>query len=183
MSKIAICMADGCEEIEGLTVVDLVRRAKLNIDMISINGTDMVKGSHGIEFKCDKLIEDVDFGDYQGIVLPGGIPGTPNLESNDCVTEAVKKFAEEGKMVAAICAAPSILGHLGVVNGKKATSYPGFDQEMSGCKYKTDSVVKDGNIITSRGMGTAIDFGLAIIEYMTEKATSDTMTKNIIYKK
>ena len=181
MSKIAICMADGCEEIEGLTVVDLVRRAKLNIDMISINGTDMVKGSHGIEFKCDKLIEDVDFGDYQGIVLPGGIPGTPNLESNDCVTEAVKKFAEEGKMVAAICAAPSILGHLGILDGKKATSYPGFDREMSGCKYKTDSVVKDGNIITSRGMGTAIDFGLGYYRIYDRKRKLQIPWQKILY--
>lgn len=183
MSKIGICMANGCEEIEGLTVVDLLRRAKLNIDMISITGKDEVCGSHNITFKCDARIEDVNWDDYDGIVLPGGIPGTPNLEANSMVTDTVKKFAGEGKLVAAICAAPSIFGHLGILNGKNATSYPGFEEEMQDCNYLTDAVVIDGNIITSRGMGTAIDFGLAIIEYMSDKTSADAMAEKIVYRK
>lgn len=183
MSKIGICMADGCEEIEGLTVVDLLRRAKLNIDMISITGSREVCGSHNIKFQCDAKIEDVNWEDYDGIVLPGGIPGTPNLEANEIVTDTVKKFVEEGKLVAAICAAPSIFGHLGILEGKNATSYPGFEDEMKGCHYQIDAVAVDGNIITSRGMGTAIDFGLALIEYLTDKAAADVMAEKIVYRK
>lgn len=181
MSKIAICMADGCEEIEALTVVDILRRAGITIDMLSINDTLTVTGSHAIEFKADKLITEVTTDDYDGIVLPGGMPGTTNLENNTYIQNGVKTFAKEGKLVAAICAAPSILGRNGVAAGKKVTSYPGFDGAFKRANYIEEAVVVDGNLITSRGMGTAIDFALAILEYLRDKNEAVEMAEKIIY--
>ena len=179
--RLAIMMADGCEEIEGLTVVDLVRRAGMDIDMISVNGADTFTGSHGIEIKADLKFEDADISAYDGVVLPGGMPGTRNLAAHADVCEAVKNANAAGKLIAAICAAPSVFGGLGLLDGKKATSYPGFEEEMPGCTYLTDKVVVDGNIITSRGMGTAIDFSLAIISYCIDDATSDKLSKGIMF--
>lgn len=181
MSKVAICMADGCEEIEGLTVVDVLRRGGMEIDMVSISGDPYVTGSHNISFCADKLISEVNWAEYDGIVLPGGIPGTPNLLANPEVTDALKLFAAEEKLIAAICAAPSILGQVGLLEGKKATSYPGFAEKMPGCQYQTDAVVSDGNIITSRGMGTAIAFALAIVEYFSDHETAVSLGEKFMY--
>lgn len=180
MKKIGIFMADGCEEIEGLTVVDILRRAGIMIDMISIMGRKQVTGSHGIAFICDLLAEDADFDGYDGLVLPGGMPGTTNLGANDIVTTQIKRFAKEGRLVAAICAAPSVLGDEGILNGKKATSYPGFEDRLTGAETLTDRVVVDGNVITSRGMGTAIYFALAITEYLIDRTTAEEIREGII---
>lgn len=183
MSKIAICMANGCEEIEALTVVDILRRANISIDMLSINDTLTVIGSHGIEFRADKLISEAALDDYDGVILPGGMPGTTNLEANTYIQRILPAMHNTGKLVAAICAAPSILGKLGITNGKKATSYPGFEEALSRSTYVTDPVVVDGNVITSRGMGTAIDFSLAILAYLTSDKEADDMADKIIYNK
>ncbi len=180
-TKIAIFMANGCEEIEGLTVVDILRRAGITIDMVSITGSKTVTGSHKIAFEADKMIEDTDVSTYDGIVLPGGIPGTPNLGACEVVTTAVKEFAAQGKLVAAICAAPSVLGQCGVLDGKYATSYPGFEEEMTGCTYLEDAVVMDDNIITSRGMGTAMEFALAILECLTDQETAVAMGEKTMF--
>ncbi len=186
MKKLAIFMAPGCEEIEGLTVVDILRRAGMQIDMISITGEKAVTSSHKVTFMADltlaEALEQGGLGDYDGVILPGGIPGTPNLAANDVVTGACKTFAAEGKLVAAICAAPSVLGACGLLEGKNATSYPGFGEQMPGCNYLTDDVVVDGNIITSRGMGTAIDFALAILAYFTDEPTAKEMADKVMYR-
>lgn len=181
MGKIAICMANGSEEIEGLTVVDLLRRENIDIDMISIHGDELVTGSHGIRFYCDRMIEDVDWDEYDGIILPGGMPGTVNLEECDIVRDTLCSFMSSGKLVAAICAAPSILGHLGLTAGRRATSYPGYDRDMEGCIYMTDPVVTDGNLITGRGMGTAVEFGLAIVEYLSDVESANALADKIVY--
>ena len=152
MSKIGIFMADGCEEIEGLTVVDVVRRAKMEIVMLSITGKKEVTSSHGVTFLADALAEETGYEDLDGIVLPGGMPGTMHFNA------VIRKFAEEGKLVAAICAAPSVLGAAGLLEGKHATCHPGFEEKLTGATTSADEVVVDGNIITSRGMGTAIPF-------------------------
>ena len=183
MSKVAICMADGCEEIEGLTVVDVLRRGGMEIDMVSISGDPYVTGSHNISFCADKLISEVNWAEYDGIVLPGGIPGTPNLLGNPEVVDALKLFAAEEKLIAAICAAPSVLGQVGLLEGKKATSYPGFAEKMPGCQYQTDAVVSDGNIITSRGVGTAIAFALKLIEVLVGEDKSREIAEAIVYEK
>ena len=182
MKKLGVFMADGCEEIEALTVVDLTRRAGIEVAMISITGEKVVKGAHGIDFFTDIPAEYMDFDMLDGIVLPGGMPGTLNLGANDYVQKIIAQFAKEGKLVSAICAAPSVLGEAGLLNGKKATSYPGFEEKLLGAQTCTDAVVVDGNVITSRGMGTAIDFALAIIEYMLDKETADKLGAGIIYR-
>lgn len=177
-------MADGCEEIEGLTVVDLVRRAGMEISMISISGKKEVTSSHKVTFLADALASDVNYEELDGIVLPGGMPGTLNLGADATVNTIVQKFAAEGKMVAAICAAPSVLGAAGVLEGKMATCHPGFEEKLTGADVRSDAVVVDGNIITSRGMGTAVDFGLAIVEFLSEQdeEVMAHVKKGIVYQ-
>lgn len=181
MNKIGIFMADGCEEIEGLTVVDIVRRAGIHITTISISDKKEVAGAHGITFLADAKKDEVDFSTLDGIVLPGGMPGTTNLGVDETVDKVIREFAAGGKLVAAICAAPSVLGQAGLLNGKHATSYPGFEPKLTGAVTSEDPVVQDGNVITSRGMGTAIAFALEIVSYFTDKKTADKLAESIIY--
>ena len=178
MKKIGIFMADGCEEIEGLTVVDVVRRAGITIDMISITGKKEVAGAHGITFAADVLAEEADFDRYDGIVLPGGMPGTLNLGKHEIVKKVITSYAAGGKLTAAICAAPSVLGENGIL-----VSYPGFEEKLLGAKVGAEKVAVDGNIITSRGMGTAIEFAMAIVKWLDPQADIDTMEANIMYFK
>ena len=182
MKKLGIFMADGCEEIEGLAVVDLVRRTDdIEITMISITDKKEVTGSHNVTFFADALSSEVDFDSLDGVILPGGMPGTLNLGANETVNAVIKKFAAEGKLVAAICAAPSVLAAAGLLEGKNATSYPSFEEKLTGANVVKDAVAVDGNIITSRGMGTAIDFGLEIINYLCGAELKERVGKGIIY--
>lgn len=181
MAKIAVCMADGCEEIEALTVVDVLRRGKMEAVTLSVNGIKKVTGSHQITFETDDLIENARWDTFDGIVLPGGMPGTTNLGSCAAVTERIRSFASEGKLVAAICAAPSVLGENGLLEGKRATSYPGFEEKLKGAGYVTEPVAVDGNIITSRGMGTAIDFSLSIVAYFTDRENAAELGETFMY--
>lgn len=182
MNKIAIFMADGCEEIEGLTVVDLLRRANIIIDMLSLNDTLTVTGSHNISFKADYLLHSTDLTKYDDIVLPGGMPGTTHLAKNDAVREALHSFFNSDRLVAAICAAPTVLGQEGLLNGKHAICYPGLEDRLTGALIQTESVVQDKNIITSRGMGTAIEFGLSIIAYFNGVEASEKIRNSIVYR-
>lgn len=181
MSKIGIFMADGCEEIEGLAVVDIVRRAKMDITMISISGKKEVLGSHNITFLADALASEVNYEEYDGIVLPGGTAGTMKLGADETVNEVIKKFAAEGKMVSAICAAPSVLGAAGILQGKNATCHPGFEEKLTGATVSEKAVVVDGNVITSRGMGTSIPFALEIVRYFKDDATVEEIEKGLVY--
>ncbi len=181
MSKLCIFMADGVEEIEALTVVDLSRRAGIDIDMVSIMGKKQIDGSHKIKFEADLLIEDMNPDDYDGLVCPGGLKGTENLMGDERVADLIRKFFSEGKLTAAICAAPTVLGAAGILEGKKATCYPGKEDGLTGAEKLTDKVVKDGTIITSRGMGTSIDFGLAIVEYLQDAKAAEELGKKIVF--
>ena len=182
MSKLGIFMADGCEEIEGLTVVDLVRRAGIEIEMISVSGEKNVTGSHKIAFQTDVSKADADFASYDGIVLPGGMPGTTHLMEDDTVNRVIKEFATSGKLVAAICAAPSVLGNAGLHEGKKATCYPGVEGKLTGADFVTDPVAKDGNIITSRGLGTAIEFAAEIVAYLLDESAAKSLKESVVYR-
>ena len=182
MSKLGIFMADGCEEIEGLTVVDVVRRAKMEIITISITGKKEVTSSHSVTFLADALADEVNYDELDGIVLPGGMPGTLNLGADDTVNTVITKFASEGKLVSAICAAPSVLGAAGILNGRHATCHPGFEEKLIGATTSEEPVVRDGNIITSRGMGTAIPFALGIVRYFTDDATVEQICKGLVYR-
>lgn len=182
MKKLGIFMADGCEEIEGLTVVDLVRRTgEIEITTISISDTKQVTGSHGITFIADALAGEVDYDSLDGVILPGGMPGTLHLGADETVNAVIRTFAAEGKMVAAICAAPSVLGAAGLLEGRHAACYPGFEDKLTGAECLEDAVVIDGHIITSRGMGTAIDFGLAIIWHLLDDEVMERIKKSIMY--
>ncbi|MEE1305558.1 MAG: DJ-1 family glyoxalase III [Agathobacter sp.] len=181
MSKIAIFMADGCEEIEGLTVVDIARRAGIEIDMISISDSKTVTSSHKVTFLTDLTKEEADFSNYDGIVLPGGLPGTLNLGADETVNSVIKEFAAQGKMVAAVCAAPSVLGEAGLLQGKKATCYPGYEDKLLGAQWIEEQVAVDGNIITSRGLGTTIPFALEIVKYLIDEKKSKEISDKIIF--
>lgn len=181
MSKIGIFMAAGCEEIEGLTVVDIVRRAKMEIEMISITDSKEVISSHGVTFLTDVIAKEADYASYDGIVLPGGLPGTLNLGADETVNKVIRQFAEEQKLVAAICAAPSVLGAAGILEGKNATCHPGFEEKLTGANVQFEPVVSDGNIITSRGMGTAIAFALEIVRYFADDAAVEEIKKGLVY--
>ena len=182
MKKLGIFMAEGCEMIEGLAVVDVVRRTgEMEIITIAIGDTKEVTSSHKVTFLADALIADVNFDELDGIVLPGGMPGTLNLGANETVNAVIKKFAEEGKLVAAICAAPSVLGAAGILEGRHATCHPGFEEKLIGATCLEDAVVIDGHIITSRGMGTAVDFGLAIVWRMLDDEAVEKVKKAIVY--
>ena len=182
MKKVYILFADGFEEVEGLTPVDLLRRAGIEVKMVSVTGNETVTGSHGISFKTDMLYSDeVLEGDM--IVLPGGMPGTTHLKESQDVKTAVEYYNENGKYLAAICAAPTVYGEMGLLHGKKATCYPGLEHGLLGAMLPGEdySVVQDGNIITSRGVGTAIDFALKLIEVLIDKKKADEIAESIVY--
>lgn len=162
MKKVLVMLAEGFEEIEAITVVDILRRANVVCDMCSIN-KEHVKGTHGILIKSDCCIDDINANEYDAIVLPGGLPGANNL-NDDRVKLFVKELNKEEKIVAAICAAPETLEAFGILKGKKCTSYPGFIKNRNDIIYIEDIVVKDNNIITSRGPATSIAFGLEILK-------------------
>ncbi|HHV13522.1 MAG TPA: DJ-1/PfpI family protein [Clostridiales bacterium] len=179
MAKVYIFLANGYEEIEGLTVVDLLRRANIDVQMVSVTGDIFVTGSHQITSKTDILFEEADFTDGDMLVLPGGMPGTKNLKEHAGLDALLKDYKAGGKKLAAICAAPSILGSKGLLQDRCATCYPGFEKELSGARVMDEEVVVDGNVITSKGMGTAIDFSLAIIEGLAGKAKAGEIARAI----
>lgn len=158
-------LAKGFEEVEALATVDVLRRAELEVLTVGI-GSKIVSGSHNIPVFCDLEESEISVDkDFDGIILPGGMPGTLNLEKNKTVNEFIDYAVKDNKLIAAICAAPSILGHKGLLKGKEATCFPGFEDELDCAVISNKYVVADGNIITAKGMGSAIDFGLAITEY------------------
>lgn len=181
MSRVSIFLADGFEEIEGLTVVDLLRRAGVETETVSIMETKQVKGSHGIQVTADSLFEEHDFEDAEMLVLPGGMPGTLNLGNHAGLRELLKKHYAEGKKLAAICAAPSVLGELGFLKGRVAVCYPGFEEKLEGAVVCASRVAVDGPVTTAKGMGVAIDFSLKLIEQLADKETAERIRESIIY--
>ena len=182
MSKAAILIADGCEECEALIQVDMLRRAGIDIDMVSITGNRQVTSARDITFICDRVLSDFDADAYDGVILPGGMAGTIHLKEDARVISLIKKFNSEKKLVAAICAAPTVLGYAGILKGRNATCYPGMEDGLTGATKKTDPVVRDGNVITSRGLGTALAFAGAIIEYLTDAPTAKRVLDGVVYK-
>lgn len=182
MSKVLVFMADGTEEIEALTVVDLLRRAGISVETVSISDESYITGSHNIKVGVDTGISSVSIDDACMIVLPGGMPGTNKLMDCEKLSGWLHEFARKGKYLAAICAAPSILGVNGLLEGKKATCFPGFEDKLLSAHYECKPVVVDGNIITSRGLGTAIEFSAAIITCILGEEAADSILEKIVYK-
>lgn len=166
--------AEGFEEVEAIATLDVIRRAGIDVKSVGI-GAKEVAGSHGITVVCDLSESDVDVTGADGIILPGGMPGTLNLQSSKLVNGAIDYCAANGKLISAICAAPLILGHKGLLNGKNAVCFPGFEEDLIGATVSEKFVCKDGNIITAKGMGSAINFGLAIVEYFKDFETAEKL--------
>lgn len=170
--KIAVHLADGFEEIEAISIIDVLRRAGLNVVTVSVTGKLEVNGAHQIKVLADKLFESVDYSEIYMIVLPGGMPGASNLNAHEGLKQKIRTFVAENKQLAAICAAPLVFGNLGILAGKQAVCYPGFESHLKGAEILQVPVVDSGNIITGRGPGAAIQFALKIVEKLgsTEKA-------------
>lgn len=183
--RVAVFVAPGLEEIEGLTVVDVLFRAGIPCDTVAVTPECQVTSSHEVTIICDRSIadEDFSFADYDMLVLPGGIPGTPNLRACGPLCNELVARAERGGAIAAICAAPSIFAELGLLKGRRATSNPGFQHVLSehGADLVPDEpVVVDGNVITSQGVGTAMLFGLEIVRHFLGDAAVEGVRKGVV---
>lgn len=182
MAKAYVFLADGCEEIEALTPVDLLRRAGIDTCTVSVTGRTQIESSHGIRFEADALFEETDFSGGEMFVTPGGMPGSTNLAAYAPLIALLKEKQAEGKHLAAICAAPGVvLGDNGFLEGKKATCFPGFEEHLKGAEAVCRSVVTDGTITTSRGMGTAVAFGLELVRLLAGETAAAELKKKIVY--
>lgn len=170
--NVLIPLAPGFEQIEALTIVDVLRRAEINVTTVAL--TDLqVTTSHGVIVFADKTLMDIESSDYDSIVLPGGMPGSKNLMESDEIINIVKEFNSAGKLVGAICAAPIVLGAAGVLEGKNYTCYPGFEKQITSANYNNLPFIVDGNIVTGIGPGAALSFSLKLVELMKSKALSN----------
>lgn len=183
MSKAVVFFAEGFEEIEAVTIVDVLRRGGINVETVSISDTNIVKGAHNIsistDFVFDNRISEIENSDI--IILPGGGLGTDNLKKHTGVNEIAEKFTKSGKYVAAICAAPSVLGIAGLLNTHTAVCYPGIEKQLFGAFIGEGNVVVDGKFITSKGPATAMEFSLKILEVLAGKEKSDEIRKDLLF--
>ena len=181
--KVAIFLADGTEMIEALTPVDLLFRAGIPVSTVAVSDKPLIRSSHDTLIVTDMTVDEVHFDDYDMLVLPGGMPGTVNLENCEALKDAVVRFHNEGKQLAAICAAPTILAHLGLLKGHPATCHTVRMDELAeyGADVKKDPVVVTDNMILSRGVGTAIDFSLAIIAHYLGEEAAQKVADSIVY--
>ena len=182
MKKGYLFLADGCEEIEALTPVDLLRRAGIEVTTVSISDRLEVTGSHRIGMRADVLFGDQDFSDADFLILPGGMPGTKYLGAHEGLCTLLKDAAKKEIWICAICAAPSILGDLGLLEGREATCYPGMEPRLTGARTLLKEVVRSGRFITSRGMGTAIPFALEIVSVLESAEQAEALGKNVVYR-
>ena len=181
MKNVYVFFAEGFEEIEALSVIDLLRRADIAVKMTGIAGKESVTGSHGICVGMDASIDEVSLENTEMLVLPGGMPGTKYLGACEALLSLLKAADAQKIRIGAICAAPSVLGDLGFLNGRKAVCYPGFEERLSGAEVLTEQAVTDGHITTSRGLGTAIPFALEIISLLKGKEEADKIAASVIY--
>lgn len=181
MKKVSIFLAEGFEEVEALTPADLLRRAGVEVTLVSVGDRREVTGSHGITVVADQMFSDMDFTDMDLLVLPGGMPGTLHLKEFGPLIELLRSFNEKGSKIAAICAAPTVFGAAGLLEGKKATCYPGMEDGLTGAQFSGERVVVDGNITTSRGLGTAIPFALSLITQLFDQEKAEDIRRSVVY--
>ncbi|MCD7978734.1 MAG: DJ-1/PfpI family protein [Tannerellaceae bacterium] len=182
MKKAFVFLATGFEEMEAIGTIDVLRRGGVETTTVSITGEATVTGAHGIPVVADVLLSDTDLSDADALVLPGGMPGSNNLNACEPLKEALSKQYNQQKLVAAICAAPIVLGGLGFLEGRTATCYPSFEPQLTGATTTVNPVEVDGNVITGRGPGLVFNFGLAIVEYLQGKATADEVASGLLLK-
>jgi protein deglycase len=179
-NKIAVHLADGFEEIEAISIIDVLRRADIEVIVVSVTGKLEIAGAHGIKVLADTLFEDVNYNDLFMIVLPGGMPGASNLNAHQGLTAQIRRFHMENKPLAAICAAPLVFGNLGILDGKQAVCYPGFECYLKGAEVLNVSVVESENIITGRGPGAAIQFALKIVAKAVSVEKAKLVAKQLL---
>lgn len=182
MPNVLIPLAKGCEELEAVALIDLLRRADITVITASLSEQLQVTASRGVRLIADVTLNDVMYDDFDMVILPGGLPGASHLDEEPRIHAILKRLNQSGKAIAAICAAPLVLAHIGLLNGRKATCYPNvlLANDWPDIQLSDDAVVIDGNILTSKGPGTAIDFALAIIEYLINKSTSDIVEADLV---
>ncbi|MDG5816102.1 DJ-1/PfpI family protein [Chitinispirillales bacterium ANBcel5] len=179
MSRAIIILAEGFEETEAITCIDLLRRADISTTVLGLESLE-ITGSHEVTIIADSLLKDFS-DDFDAIILPGGMPGSNNLAQSQSVLDLAKKANSKGKLCAAVCAAPLVFEKAGLLKGVKATCYPAFEEKLNEADYQKQRVVKDQNIITSQGLGTSIEFALKIIESLSNKETADKIGSSILY--
>ena len=184
MSKAVIFFAQGLEECEGLLCVDLLRRAGVDVTIAAVGGQRTIVSSHKVHIEADALAEELDYAAFDACILPGGLPGVDNLKADATVRKVYQEFAAAGKYVAAICAGPTVLAGFGVLQGKKATVYPGMDAPLTegGAEYTGLPLTIDGNIVTGEALGAAIPFALALARLLAGAEASDRVKKAIVYQ-
>jgi len=178
--KIAVHLADGFEEIEAVSIIDVLRRAGLEVVVVSVTGKPEVSGAHQLKIVADTLFERVNYDEIYMIVLPGGMPGAANLDAHAGLKAQIRHFNKENKQLAAICAAPLVYGNLGILEGKQAVCYPGFEKYLKGAEVLSEPVVESGNVITGRGPGTAIKFALKIVEKAVSVEKAELLAKQML---
>ena len=179
MKKVIVFLAEGFEEIEAISIIDVLRRAEVSVTTVSISKEKEVKGAHNVPVVADKLFDEVDFASYDMIVLPGGMPGAKNLQEHEGVIKQIEAF-EKNKQIGAICAAPMILGGMGLLKGKRATCYPGFEAELIEANITNEAVTVDGNITTGKGPAFAMQFALQLVETLAGKGTRNEVSNGLL---
>lgn len=188
MKKAYLLLCDGFEEVEALTAADIVKRAGVDVKLVAVYKEDIVRGTHDMKVVSDISFDSAEsfdakkFMDADAVILPGGMPGTANLKKSKAVLEMVKAYNTKGKTVAAVCAAPTVLAAAGLLEGREATCFPGFEADMAGAKIVSEAAVISGNIVTGKSMGCAVDFGLAIVESMFGIDEAEAVEKSIYRK-
>ena len=180
-NRFAILLADGFEEIEALTPLDILRRCSLDVKTVGINSKIAV-GSHGIATVCDLSTDEINLSEVSAVILPGGMPGAKNLNAHPFTDKVIDAVLKNGGRLAAICAAPLVLGKRGLLNGKSATCYPGFENELLGARVLDIGVVTDGNITTARGMGVALEFSLELVRLILGEEKREEIKNSIMMK-
>jgi 4-methyl-5(b-hydroxyethyl)-thiazole monophosphate biosynthesis len=180
MKNICVFLAPGFEEIEAISIIDVLRRASLPVLTVSISGLKEVTGSHQITVVADVLFEETVFSETEMLVLPGGMPGAKNLATHSGLNKLISEFHKKEKPLGAICAAPLVFGGLGILQGKDATCFPGFENYLTGANILDRTVVQDGNIVTGIGAGVAIRFALKIVEMLKGKEVADQLSEKMI---
>ena len=179
MSRVAVLLAEGFEEIEAIAIIDILRRAELDVTTVGVSGTT-VTGSHDVAVSADTTLDASTGETFDCVVLPGGLPGATNLRDDERVQSLIRRQNEAGRQLAAICAAPIALGKAGVLEGRSATCYPGFEEELLGANPSEDRVVDDGNVVTSRGPGTVFDFSLALVAKLKDSETAEALRNGML---
>ncbi len=182
MAKVYEFLATGFEDIEALIPLDIMRRAGVDFKTVSITGDLYVESAHGVSIKADMLIEDADMSDADLIMLPGGLPGATNLNAHNGVKKAIIEQNARGKMIGAICAAPMVLGGIGLLQGRRATCYPGFEKYLEGAEYTHELYTVDGNITTGEGPAAALPYAYTLLAALTDRQTADQVAEGMMYK-